>query len=41
VPYLIDHYRMKSGDNSWQTRTRELPLRNMLIDFGQVRGDLD
>jgi hypothetical protein len=35
VPYLIDHYRMKSGDSAWQTRTREQPLRNMLIDFGQ------
>jgi Peptidase family M23 len=41
VPYLIDRYRMKSGDNSWQARTRELPLRNMLIDFGQERRDFN
>jgi hypothetical protein len=39
VPYLIDRYRAKSADDSWQTRTRELPLQDMLIDFGQaVRG---
>ena len=35
VPYLIDHYRVKSPDSVWQTRTRELPLGGMLIDFGQ------
>jgi murein DD-endopeptidase MepM/ murein hydrolase activator NlpD len=34
VPYLIDRYRVKSAD-SWLTRTRELPLGGMLIDFGQ------
>ena len=39
VPYLIDRYRSKSVNDSWQTRTRELPLQDMLIDFGQaVRG---
>jgi hypothetical protein len=36
LPYLIDGYRVKSG-NVWETRTRELPLRDMLIDFGQAR----
>jgi murein DD-endopeptidase MepM/ murein hydrolase activator NlpD len=36
VPYLIDRYRVKSADDSWQTRTRELPLQEMLIDFGQA-----
>jgi hypothetical protein len=36
VPYLIDRYRVKSADDVWQTRTRELPLRNMLVDFGAV-----
>jgi len=35
VPYLIDHYRVKSADDVWQTRTRELPLGGMLFDFGQ------
>jgi hypothetical protein len=39
VPYLIDRYRGKSANDFWQTRTRELPLQDMLIDFGQaVRG---
>jgi murein DD-endopeptidase MepM/ murein hydrolase activator NlpD len=35
VPYLIDHYRVKSADDVWQTRTRELPLGGMMFDFGQ------
>jgi len=35
VPYLIDHYRVKSADDVWHTRTRELPLGGMLIDFGK------
>jgi Peptidase family M23 len=34
LPYLIDHYRVKS-ENGWESRTRELPLKDMLIDFGQ------
>ena len=34
VPYLIDHYSVKSTNATWQMRTRELPLGNMLIDFG-------
>jgi murein DD-endopeptidase MepM/ murein hydrolase activator NlpD len=34
VPYLIDHYRVKSANDSCQTRARELPLGSMLIDFG-------
>ncbi len=36
VPYLIDHYRATLDDNSWEKHTRELPLRNMHLDFGQV-----
>jgi murein DD-endopeptidase MepM/ murein hydrolase activator NlpD len=40
LPYLIDRYRVKSNA-TWQTHTRELPLRDMLIDFGLPRGDLD
>jgi len=37
VPYLIDQYRVKLTDDTWETRTRELPLRDMLIDFGQAQ----
>jgi murein DD-endopeptidase MepM/ murein hydrolase activator NlpD len=33
VPYLIDHYRAKSAEDSWETRTQELPMKDMLIDF--------
>jgi hypothetical protein len=33
LPYLIDYYRAKTGD-AWQTRTHELPLKDMVIDFG-------
>jgi murein DD-endopeptidase MepM/ murein hydrolase activator NlpD len=40
VPYLIDRYRFKSADGSWQTRTRELPLGGTVIDFGQAGGNL-
>ncbi len=34
VPYLIDEYRVKSTGDSWQTRRNELPLKDMMIDFG-------
>jgi murein DD-endopeptidase MepM/ murein hydrolase activator NlpD len=37
VPYLIDQYSVKSKNDSWQMRTRELPLGGMLIDFGRGR----
>jgi murein DD-endopeptidase MepM/ murein hydrolase activator NlpD len=37
VPYVIDRFRAKSTHGGWQTITRELPMRNMLIDFGQRR----
>jgi murein DD-endopeptidase MepM/ murein hydrolase activator NlpD len=40
VPYLIDRYRAKSAADAWEERTRELPLKDMLIDFGRVGGDL-
>jgi hypothetical protein len=33
LPYLIDHFRVKSR-NGWQSRTRELPMKGMIIDFG-------
>lgn len=35
VPYVIDRYRTRTAIHSWQSRTRELPLDGMLIDFGQ------
>ncbi len=34
-PYLIEQYGIKSTDDSWQIRTRELPLADMMIDFGK------
>ena len=38
VPYLIDWYRTKSADGAWQVRRRELPLKDMLVDFGSSGG---
>jgi hypothetical protein len=37
VPYVIDKFRAKSPDGSWQAHTGELPLRKMMIDFGERR----
>jgi hypothetical protein len=34
LPYLIDRYGVKS-EKGWQSRTRELPLKDMVVDFGQ------
>ena len=34
LPYLIDQLRVKS-ENGWESRTRELPLKEMVIDFGR------
>jgi len=34
LPYLIDHFGVKS-ENGWPSRTRELPLKDMVIDFGR------
>lgn len=38
VPYLIDRYRVKSARDSWVNRKQELPMKDMLIDFGPVDG---
>lgn len=38
VPYVVDRFRAKSSDGTWQAFTRELPMRNMIVAFGQ-RGD--
>jgi murein DD-endopeptidase MepM/ murein hydrolase activator NlpD len=35
VPYVIDEYRAKPPDGEWERRTNELPLRDLLVDFGQ------
>jgi hypothetical protein len=35
VPYVIDQYRVKTAGDIWQTVTRELPMRNVLVDFGR------
>jgi murein DD-endopeptidase MepM/ murein hydrolase activator NlpD len=40
VPYLIDRYRVKSAEDSWETRTQELPMKDMLIDFEADRKDI-
>ena len=34
LPYLIDKYRVWTAGNVWQARSRELPLDQMLIEFG-------
>lgn len=34
LPYLIDHFRVKS-EKGWESRTRELPSKDMVIDFGE------
>jgi len=34
LPYVIDHYRVKSGAG-WESRTHEMPLKDMVIDFGR------
>ncbi len=39
VPYLIDHFRLRSPDGSWQPRTHELPLGEMNIAFGSAAGN--
>ena len=36
LPYLIDHFRVKSA-SGWESRTHELPLKDMVIDFSQPR----
>jgi hypothetical protein len=34
LPYVIDQYRVRSG-NGWESRMRELPLKDMVIEFGR------
>ena len=35
VPYVIESYRAKVGDGPWQAHTRELPLRDRVVDFSR------
>ena len=37
IPYVIGQYRVKPADGAWEDRTNELPLADMLVDFGDVR----
>jgi murein DD-endopeptidase MepM/ murein hydrolase activator NlpD len=37
VPYVIGQYRVKPVDGEWESRTNELPLADMLVDFGDPR----
>jgi len=39
VPYVIEQYRVKTAHDIWQTVTHELPMRDMLVDFGPADGD--
>jgi murein DD-endopeptidase MepM/ murein hydrolase activator NlpD len=34
TPYVINQYRVRVDDGSWQTRRKELPLDKMVVDFG-------
>ncbi len=36
LPYVISRYRMKTANDEWQARVHELPLSNMVIDFGRL-----
>jgi hypothetical protein len=33
LPYLVDHFGVES-EKDWHSRTRELPLKDMVVDFG-------
>jgi murein DD-endopeptidase MepM/ murein hydrolase activator NlpD len=37
VPYVIDRFRAKTPAGEWQAYARELPLRKMMVDFGERR----
>ena len=37
IPYVIGQYRVKPADGEWESRTNELPLADMLVDFGDPR----
>lgn len=33
VPFLVDRYRTRGEDGTWQTRTREYPLGDIAVEF--------
>jgi Peptidase family M23 len=35
LPYVINRYRIRAANGEWQARIDELPLSNMVIDFGR------
>ena len=39
LPHLFDQYWMKVGDGTWETRSREYPMGDVVIDFGLERPD--
>ena len=39
LPYLIASYRAKPADGEGENRVNELPLADMLVDFGEQRRD--
>jgi murein DD-endopeptidase MepM/ murein hydrolase activator NlpD len=41
IPYVIDEYRAKGVGDEWESRTNELPLGDMLVDFGDRRPSED
>jgi hypothetical protein len=41
IPYVIETYRVKPTDGDWESRTNELPLSDMLVDFGNRRPSED
>ena len=40
VPYVIDHFRVWT-DRIWQQHSRELPMRDMLVEFGRAHRNSD
>lgn len=34
IPHLFDSYRIKTGEQEWETRTKEYPMGDVAIDFG-------
>ncbi len=39
LPQLFDSYRIKSGDQEWETRTGEYPMGDVVVDFGPDTAD--
>jgi murein DD-endopeptidase MepM/ murein hydrolase activator NlpD len=34
LPHLFDSYRTKAANQPWETRTREYPMGDVVVDFG-------